>query len=160
LPTRLQGFGRTGQPPHSETKVDCDVMGNVISLNDKLKLSEHEKEAVARKRKILAARKIFQCSHCASKCERCGAGLSPENRVQAENTRIPYTFCDSCAEEYIDYIDKLQGKGDPDAYWQNHAWLKLWRAWIEYQGSVDHYLHSKEFRQLLDELRTDHHCDK
>lgn len=135
-------------------------MSKVISINDKLKLSDEEKAAVARKRKILAVRKIFQCTQCASKCERCGMTLGPDNRVHADNTRIPYTFCDSCAEEYMDYIDKLQDKGDPEAYWHNDAWLKLWRAWIEYQGSVDHYLHSKEFRRLMEELRHGDDGDK
>ena len=135
-------------------------MGEVISLNDRLNLSESEQAAVVRKRKILAARKIFQCRHCAAKCERCGVGLVPENRVRAEHTRIPYVFCDSCAQEYLDYIERLQGRGDKTAYWHNTAWLKLWRAWIEYQGAVDHYLRSKEFRQLLDELRSDHQGDQ
>lgn len=127
-------------------------MSKVISLNDKLKLSELERAAVARKRKILALRRIFQCTQCAAKCERCGTSLGPDNQVHADNTRIPYTFCDSCAEEYMDYIDQLQGRGDPEAYWHNHAWLRVWRSWIEYQGSVDHYLRSKEFRRLLEEL--------
>ena len=87
-------------------------MTKVISLNDKLKLTEMEKEAAERKRKILTVHKIFQCTQCASKCERCGTTLGPDNHVLAGSTRIPYTFCDSCAEEYMDYIDKLQGKGD------------------------------------------------
>ena len=135
-------------------------MTKVISLNDKLKLSEKEKAVVERKRKILAVRKIFQCTQCASKCERCGTTLGPDNQVHADNTRVPYIFCDSCAEEYMDYIDRLQGKGDPHAYWHNHDWLKVWRAWIDYQGSVDQYLRSKEFQKLLEELRTGDEGDR
>ena len=128
-------------------------MSKVISIDDKLKLSAKQKNELARKRKILAVRKVFQCTHCASKCERCGTSLGPENQKPIDNPRIPYNFCDSCAEEYIEYIDRLQGKGDPEAYWHNHTWLKVWRTWIEYQGAIDQYLRSKEFRQLLDELR-------
>ena len=128
-------------------------MSKVISLNDKLKLSAVEKAAVERKRKILAVRQVFQCTSCTSKCERCGIGLGPDNHMYQGNTRIPYTFCDSCAEEYMDYIDKLQGRGDSEAYWHNHAWLSVWRSWIEYQGAVDHYMRSREFRRLLEELR-------
>lgn len=135
-------------------------MSKIISLNDKLKLSEQEKTTAERKRRILAVRKIFQCAHCASKCERCGTGLGPENPVRDRNPRVPYTFCDSCAEEYIDYIDRLQGKGDPQAYWHNEDWLRIWRAWIEYQGAVDQYVRSKEFRKLLEELRLEGDGDK
>ncbi len=130
-------------------------MSKIISLDDKLKLSAQEKAAAIRKRKILAVRKVFQCTHCASKCERCGVGLGPDNRTNADNTRVPYHFCDSCAEEYIDFIDRLQGRGDEQAYWHNEAWLKVWQTWIEYQGAIDHYLRSKEFRRLLRELRAD-----
>ena len=130
-------------------------MSKIISLDDKLKLSAEQRAETVRKRKIMAVRKVFQCTHCASKCERCGTGLGPENHSQADNPRIPYHFCDSCAEEYLEYIDHLQGKGDESAYWHNHAWTKIWQSWIEYQGAIDQYLRSKEFRQLLDELRPD-----
>jgi hypothetical protein len=130
-------------------------MSKIISLDDKLKLSAQEKAATIRKRKILAVRKVFQCTHCTSKCERCGIGLGPDNHTQVDNTRVPYHFCDSCAEEYIDFIDRLQGRGDEHAYWHNEAWLKVWQTWIEYQGTIDHYLRSKEFRRLLKELRAD-----
>ena len=108
-------------------------MSKIISLDDKLKLSAEQRAEVERRRKIMAVRKVFQCTHCASKCERCGVSLGPENQVQADNPRIPYHFCDSCAEEYMHYIDRLQGRKDSDAYWHNHAWMKVWQAWIEYQ---------------------------
>ncbi len=130
-------------------------MSKVISLDDKLKLTAAQRTALAHKRKILAVRKVFQCTHCASKCERCGTSLGPDNQGQIDNPRVPYNFCDSCSEEYMEYIDRLQGKGDTEAYWYNHAWLKVWQTWIEYQGAIDQYLRSKEFRQLLDELRPD-----
>lgn len=128
-------------------------MSKIILLDDKLKLSAEQRAEIVRKRKIMAVRKIFQCTHCASKCERCGTSLGPENHGQADNTRVPYNFCDSCSEEYIEYINRLKGEGDSDAYWYNHAWMKIWQTWIEYQGAIDQYLRSKEFRRLLDELR-------
>jgi hypothetical protein len=87
-------------------------MSKVISLDDKLKLSAEQRAALERKRKILAVRKIFQCTHCASKCERCGAGVGPEHKRSDGSARIPYNFCDSCAEEYIEYINRLQGRGN------------------------------------------------
>ena len=135
-------------------------MSKIISLDDKLKLSAEQRAEVVRKRKIMAVRKVFQCTHCASKCERCGTSLGPENHGLADNPRVPYNFCDSCSEEYMEYIERLQGKGDSDTYWHNHAWLKVWQAWIEYQGAIDQYLRSKEFRRLLDELRPEGNgCD-
>lgn len=130
-------------------------MSKVISLDDKLKLNAEQKAAVSRKQKIMAVRKVFQCSHCPSKCERCGTALGMDPREQGEHPKTPYHFCISCSEEYLDYVQRLQGKGDPEAYWHNHDWLKAWHAWIEYQGAVDRYIHSKEFRKLVDELGPD-----
>ena len=67
--------------------------------------------------------------------------------------RIPYRFCESCSEEYIDYIERLKGKGDSDCYWHNDDWLEIWKRWIDYQGVIDRYLKSKEFIQLVQELK-------
>lgn len=128
-------------------------MSKIISLDDKLKLTAKQREVLERKRKIMAVRKVFQCTHCSSKCERCGTSLGPENKDRQDNPRIPYNFCESCSEEYREYIERLQGKGDSGDYWYNHSWMGVWRAWIEYQGAIDQYLQSKEFRRLLDELQ-------
>ena len=135
-------------------------MSKIISLDGKLKLNAEQKAAVLRKQKILAVRKVFQCTHCPSKCERCGAPLAMSPDERHDHPETPYHFCGSCAEEYIDYIQRLQGKGDAEAYWRNHDWLRAWHAWIEYQGAIDKYLQSKEFRRLLDELGPeDLQCD-
>lgn len=130
-----------------------NIMSKIISLDDKLKMSAEQREVLGRKRKLMAVRKIFQCSHCASKCERCGTTIGPETQTRKDNFRIPYNFCESCSDEYIEYINRLQGKGNAKDYWYNHAWLRVWQSWIEYQGAIDQYLRSKEFRQLLNELR-------
>ncbi|MFZ1985769.1 MAG: hypothetical protein WAU91_15225 [Desulfatitalea sp.] len=130
-------------------------MSKVIPLKEKLKVTTAQKAAVLRKQKIRAVVKVFHCAHCATKCERCGASLLGTQGEQSVNPRIPYHFCAGCAEEYVDYIQRLQGEGDPEAYWHNHHWLKAWRAWIEYQGAVDQYLRSKEFRRLMDEMGPD-----
>jgi len=131
-------------------------VANVISLDNKLQLSKDKKAALIQKRKILAVRKVFQCTQCAFKCEKCGTQLgldNPGRENDNRNLRIPYRFCESCSEEYIDYIDRLQGRGDPDRYWHNDAWLSVWRRWIDFQSANDSYLKSKEFTRLLQELK-------
>ena len=132
-------------------------MADIISLNDKLKSCQNKKDAVERKRKIQAVQKVFQCTQCAFKCERCGAQIHPDpskpKKCEHQYVRVPYQFCESCEEEYLDYVNQLKGRGDKKFYWHNEEWLKVWRNWIEYQGSVDRYLKSREFKQLLQELR-------
>ena len=131
-------------------------MADIISLDDKLKQTREEKEALVRRRKILAVQKVFQCTQCAFKCEKCGTQISQaekEKEIDDGGIRVPYRFCDSCSEEYLDYIERLQGRGDLDRYWHNDDWLEVWRKWIDYQSVMGRYLRSKEFMQLLKELK-------
>jgi len=145
-------------------------MGDLISLAKKRQRSDQERAGQERQRKIQAVRRVLQCTQCAAKCEKCGAGISPREGVAGEGVsqkegasrreaeenkrlRIPYQLCEDCGDEYLDYIERLKGKGDPAQYWHNDAWMRIWRAWIDYQGAIDQYLKSKEFERLLNELR-------
>ncbi len=131
-------------------------MADIIPLDEKLKISKAQENELARKRKILAVQKIFHCTQCASKCAKCGTQIGVdqgENRKKAENIRAPYQFCESCSEEYIEFIERLKGRGDPDCYWHNDLWLDLWQKWIDYQSVIDRYLQSREFKQLVQELK-------
>ena len=131
-------------------------MADIISLNEKIKLTEEKKADLIRKRKISAVQQIFQCTHCAFKCEKCGTQMSMSHEgdeTAPKDPRVPYRFCESCSEEYIDFIERLKGGGDPDRYWHNEAWLGVWKAWIDYQSSIDYYVKSKEFIQLMNELK-------
>jgi hypothetical protein len=130
-------------------------MADIIHFCNKQQHFKEKKAEIKRKRKILAVQKVFQCTHCAYKCEKCGTQIDPEERnyTAEKGRRVPYRFCESCREEYVDYIERLKGGGDPDCYWHNEVWLESWRKWIDYQGVVDSYLKSKEFVQLLHELK-------
>jgi Pyruvate/2-oxoacid:ferredoxin oxidoreductase delta subunit len=131
-------------------------VADIISLDKKLDLAKEKKAALIRKRKVLAVQKVFQCTHCAFKCEKCGTQIEHDPKVVAkhrQDLRVPYNFCKACSEEYLEFIERLKGGGDPDCYWHNEAWIDAWRNWIEYQGSIDRYIKSKEFKQLLAELK-------
>ena len=104
----------------------------------------------------MAVQKIFQCTQCIFKCEKCGTQIDHDQKSRGEpagNLRIPYRFCESCSEEYANYIERLQGNVNPECYWHNQDWIDVWNKWIDYQSVIDRYLKSKEFRQLLNELR-------
>ena len=131
-------------------------MADIISLDNKLASAKEKKAVLTRKRKIKAVQKVFQCTQCAFKCEKCGTQIRSEHRQQdsrRDPNKVPYRFCESCMEEYIDYIERHKGSGDRECYWRNEAWLKLWKCWIDYQGAIDSYLKSREFKQLLQELK-------
>lgn len=130
-------------------------MAEIIPMDQKRQLSDKAKAEIIRKRKILAVQKVFQCTHCKLKCEKCGTqmGLATEEGNPTNKLRVPYRLCESCSEEYIDYIERLKGRGDTESYWRNEPWRASWRAWIEYKSSIDEYMRSKEFLALLQELK-------
>lgn len=131
-------------------------MADIIAIDKKRKLKDKERSNLVRMHKIMAVRKIFHCTHCASKCEKCGSQVGPiaENQPETQSDRkIPYNFCASCSEEYNDYLARLKGQGNPDYYWHNDAWLDIWQKWIHYQHAIDTFLKSKEFTRLLQELK-------
>ncbi len=131
-------------------------LADIIPLDDKIELARGKKAALELQQKAAAVRRVVQCTGCTLKCEKCGTQVEPapggiENRCP--HSRVPYRFCDACGEEYLDYIERLQGRGDPDCYWHNDEWLDSWRKWIDYQGSVDRYVKSKEFIRLIQEFK-------
>ena len=72
-----------------------------------------------------------------------------------EAPKLPYRFCEGCLEEYLDYINRLKGIDNPDFYWHNPAWMEGWNLWINYQGAMDRYLKSPEFKRLIKEMQED-----
>jgi hypothetical protein len=128
-------------------------VAEIIPLDDKLELSREKKATLRRRQKAVAVRRVVQCTSCSLKCEKCGTQIEPKAGTAEERQKLPYHFCEACEDEYRDYIERLQGRGDEDCYWHNDAWLDTWRRWIDYQGSVDRYVRSKEFLRLLQEFK-------
>jgi hypothetical protein len=132
-------------------------MADIISFDDKILPVREKKAAVRRKEKALAVRRVFQCTSCSHKCEKCGTQMDPGAGAERDGGNappLPYKFCEACRDEYLDYIERLQGRGDSECYWRNEAWLDSWKKWIDYQGSIDRYLKSKEFIKLLQEFKS------
>lgn len=140
----------------NDYKLSERPVANIISFEDKKGLAEEKQASLTKMRKFQAVRKVFQCTHCALKCEKCGSQISGDQSktdLYQRKLNVPYNFCGECSDEYLDYIERLKGAGDPDCYWHNEAWIDAWKRWIDYQGSVDRYLKSREFKQLLNELK-------
>jgi hypothetical protein len=130
-------------------------MADIISIDGKRKADRHIEAVRLYHRKLFAVRQTVQCARCNLKCEKCGVQLEPDGNKTAgghHSLRVPYHFCEFCARDYIDYIERLQGRGDPDCYWQNEAWQDAWGRWIRYQGALDSFVKTPEFARLLAEV--------
>ncbi len=66
---------------------------------------------------------------------------------------MPYRFCDDCAEEFTDYIERLQGRGDSSLYWRDEAWMEVWATWINHRAALDRHFRSQGFARLLEDLK-------
>jgi hypothetical protein len=132
-------------------------VADIISIDEKLKAVKDFEAARLYQRKLVAVRQTVQCAQCRLKCEKCGAHLQPgsgEAATDHPSFRVPYRFCDFCAQEYVDYVERMQGRGDPGCYWQNAAWRDAWGRWISYRGALDSFSKTPEFARLLAEVRT------
>jgi hypothetical protein len=132
-------------------------VADIISICDKLDRARLEENARFDKRKRQAVEHLFQRSCCSVECEKCGrpvtSGCQQGGCETKRNHRVPYHFCDACTEEFIDYIERLKGRGDPDCYWRNEAWLEVWSTWINHRAALDRHARSKEFTRLLQEVK-------
>jgi hypothetical protein len=132
-------------------------LADVISIDKRRNEARKKENPDLPALKQSAVKSLFRCSCSSSECEKCGGGIPrgcpPQRDGISQHLRVPYRFCGSCSEEYIDYIERLKGKGNPDCYWRNESWLEVWTTWIHYRGAMDHHFKSKEFLQLTSELK-------
>jgi hypothetical protein len=129
------------------------LMADIISLDSKFRLSDAKKAESDRQRKTRFIQKFLRRLDATAQCEKCGVRIVPYGVTAQNRLRVPYHFCDDCAQEYIDYIEQLKGNGNSANYWHNSAWQKVWRAWIDYQSTIDQYLTTKEFKKLIKETK-------
>ncbi len=131
-------------------------VAEIISISGKRDEARKRQNQAPEARKHLAVQQFFRRACCAGECEKCGIPAAPEcprDQADSSRVRIPYRFCPHCAEEYTDYIARLQGGGDSACYWRNHTWLEMWRTWIDHRAAIDRHVRSKEFARLVQELK-------
>ena len=127
-------------------------MADIIEFGKKAENAKSERESTFRQRKIDALKKIFQCTRCMLKCSKCGSQLDMQSD-ECTKFATPYSFCNSCQEEYEEYRDRIGGnRTDASCYWQNAVWMKTWETWIDHQKALDQYRQSKEFLRLFEEV--------
>jgi hypothetical protein len=126
------------------------MVAEIIELERRRQLSKAEEEEQLRAEKLQLLRRILHCSRCSLKCARCGTHIEEEEkRLQSQS---PYPFCAVCQEEYDAYLSRRRGDQSGTRYWQNEAWMDVWRTWLRHQRALDKYRSSSEFTTLLNEF--------
>jgi hypothetical protein len=132
------------------TRARRNRVAEIIELEQRRQLSKAEEEEQLREEKVQLLRRILHCSRCSLKCARCGTHVEQdEKRPQSQS---PYAFCAGCQEEYDAYLSRRRGDQAGTRYWQNEAWMDVWRTWLRHQRALDKYRSSSEFATLLNEF--------
>ncbi len=118
-----------------------------------MRKQKEESFSQEKKKRLDAFRITLQCSSCPMKCAKCGSPLEgPESKIIS--AALPLGLCQGCWEEYrlYDRMTSLPNPVEGQDYYHNQEWTGVWKAWLEYQRSLQQYRKSKEFLRLVDEL--------
>ena len=102
------------------------------------------------RQKAEALQRIVRCSSCQLSCAMCGSHFDVPDTVCPPAPPYPeITLCDSCREEYNDFMSVSKGKKGSDIFWHNTEWVNLWASWLEFHKAIEGFRNSKEYRELI-----------
>jgi hypothetical protein len=128
-------------------------MAEVISLENRLRKQKEETLSQEKKKRLDAFRISLQCACCPMKCAKCGSQLeAPQPHIISQ--ALPLGLCQGCWEEYRLYEKVAAGPCPVEGqdFYHNPEWAGVWKAWLDYQKSLQQYRKSKEFMTLMEEL--------
>ena len=124
-------------------------MDKIINLEDRLERKRREQKLEKDRSKLEAIQKVIQCSSCHFRCAMCGIHVHDPDLAHETAASFGFPFCESCKSEFEDYLSILDGE-DPEVFWHNSEWVKMWSTWLDYRKSIKDYMDSSEFKRLLD----------
>jgi hypothetical protein len=127
-------------------------MANIIDLAEKKKLEQARRLSQDRSRRMNLVLQVFQCSKCALKCTKCGGQLEART-TEPQSPSTPYRLCESCFEEYEEFLERLHSRGNPEFYFYNQEWMDVWKAWMNYQDALNRYGLSEGFQKLVEDMK-------
>jgi hypothetical protein len=128
-------------------------MSKVIDIEERIKQEQKKKLKVDKGKKLEAVRKLVQCTRCLARCAKCGVQFDTHEMYKRQ--KGPYRFCDSCREEFEDFIRVTEKGEDSRFYWHNKEWGAMWQAWVDLQKALKAYGESPEFIDLVREVDWD-----
>lgn len=127
-------------------------MKKIISLEERIE-DKRQKERLEQYRgKIETIQKVLQCSSCHLKCAMCGTQIEGPGSGCHGAGNSGLQFCESCREEFQEFLAIKKGQKEPTLFWHNKEWKEMWSAWLDYRKAMNAFLRSAEFKLLLEEL--------
>jgi hypothetical protein len=128
-------------------------MTKIVDMQGQIQ-KKKEKELLEKYRgRVETIQKMVQCSSCHFRCAMCGVQV--ERHGDEKNSPPGLTFCEGCRLEFEEYQDVSKGRKQPDVFWHNREWLNVWSSWLSYRRAVASFMNSREFRLLMEEMKSD-----
>ena len=126
-------------------------MDKILNITDRLEDKKRKRNEKSHRQKAEALQRIVRCSSCRLSCAMCGSHFDVPDTVCPPASSYPdiLPLCDSCGEEYNDFMAISEGKKGSDIFWHNAEWVSLWASWLEYHKAIEGFMNSKEFNKLL-----------
>ena len=121
-------------------------MGKIVDITARFGREDKKR----RSRQALSARRLIHCLACPMHCARCGQSIEDEAGMPM-GPQLPIRLCRSCDGDYRVYLGRRSRPQARRAPWQNEAWERSWRAWIELHQSLLDLARSPEFQALMSE---------
>jgi hypothetical protein len=129
-----------------------DAMVKVLDFTDRLDGKKRKEQIKAYRAKVEAVQTVVQCSSCRLKCAMCGDHMHREDLAcPPASASRELNLCETCQDEYQDFLEMRSGKSDRKVFWHNKEWMHLWASWLEYQKAMKDFRSSHEFKSLLTE---------
>ncbi|MFC1532949.1 hypothetical protein ACFLZG_07270 [Thermodesulfobacteriota bacterium] len=130
-------------------------MEKIVNIRERIENRKNKNRLKQYQNKIDAIQKVTQCSSCNLKCAMCGKYLDVKDPFYDPDTSdCEYTFCESCGGEFEDFLSLSKGEENPQVFWHNKEWKKMWSAWLSYQQAIDDFMDTQEYKIMLEELDT------
>jgi hypothetical protein len=130
-------------------------MEKIVDIRERIEGRKKEELLEQFRVKIETIQKIAQCSACLYRCAMCGQHVRATDTDTAEQSELSsrgIALCPTCREEFEAYLSLSRGEKRPGLFWQNEAWMNMWEAWLGYRQALMDFIHSPEFRDILEEL--------
>lgn len=127
-------------------------MKNIISIRERIEIKKQKEQIEHHRRKATAIQKVVQCPSCQLSCAMCGHHLSVAEASSDSSITSKHTLCESCRDEFKDYLAISIGNNLPKVFWHNKEWKNMWSAWLNYRQAIAGFMNSDEYKLLVEEL--------
>ena len=123
-------------------------MNNILNITKKLEEKKRKNTIELYGNKIETLKRFVQCSSCHFRCSMCGHHFKNPEAIRPASSTTDFYLCESCREEFEDFLKTTSGEKKSTAFWHNDEWVSLWSSWLDFRRAIMRFRDSDEFEQM------------